>query len=37
MRFCEEMRRKFNLKSKNTIFWILQGGTNKYINEKQSQ
>lgn len=30
MRFCEEMRRKFGLKSKNTIFWIIQNGTNKY-------
>jgi len=31
MRFCENMRRKFGLKSKNTIFWIIQGSTNKYI------
>lgn len=32
MRFCEAMKNKFGLKSKNTIFWIIQGGTNKYIN-----
>lgn len=32
MRFCEEMKQKFNLRSRNTIFWIIQGGTNKYIN-----
>ena len=31
MRFCEAMQKKFGLKSKNTIFWIIQGGTNKYI------
>lgn len=31
MRFCEEMRQKFGLKSKNTIFEILQGRTNKYV------
>ena len=31
MRFCEKMREKFGLKSRNTIFWIIQGGTNKYI------
>lgn len=36
MRFCESMRQKFGLKSRNTIFWIIQGGTNKYtkINEQ---
>jgi hypothetical protein len=31
MRFCEEMRQKFGLKSKNTIFEILQGRTNRYV------
>ena len=31
MRFCEAMKNKFGLKSRNTIFWIIQGGTNKYI------
>ena len=31
MHFCEAMRQKFGLKSKNTIFWIIQGGTNKFI------
>lgn len=31
MRFCDDMKNKFGLKSRNTIFWIIQGGTNKYI------
>lgn len=35
MRFCEAMQKKFGLKSKNTIFWIIQGGTNKYITADQ--
>ena len=35
MKFCREMMQKFNLKSPNTILWILkeQGGTNKYTNQ----
>ena len=31
MRFCENMRNKFGLKSKNTIFEILQNRTNRFI------
>lgn len=31
MHFCEAMRQKFNLKSKNTVFEIIQGRTNRYI------
>lgn len=31
MKFCKEMQNKFNLASKNTIFWILQKGTHKYL------
>ena len=34
MRFCEAMQKKFGLKSKNTIFEILQGRTNKYIQQQ---
>lgn len=31
MKFCTEMQQKFNLKSKNTIFWIINNGTNKHL------
>lgn len=33
MRFCKDIQKLFNLKSKNTIFWIIQGGTNKFSNQ----
>lgn len=29
--FCKEMQEKFNLKSRNTIYWIITGGTNKHL------
>lgn len=35
MKFCSEMQHKFNLKSRNTIFWIITGGTNKFISVNQ--
>lgn len=31
MKFCKEMQNKFNLKSKNSIFWIIQRGTHTYL------
>lgn len=31
MKFCREMQAKFNLKSRNTILWIINGGTNKHL------
>lgn len=31
MKFCKEMAALYNLKSPNTIFWIITGGTNKFI------
>lgn len=31
MAFCSEMAELFNLKSKNTIFWIITNGTNKHL------
>lgn len=37
MKFCENMRQKFGLKSKNTIFWIIQGGTNKFIKSDNNE
>lgn len=30
-KFCKEMQSKFDLKSQNTIFWIIQKGTHKYL------
>lgn len=32
-RFCKNMQELFSLKSPNTIFWIIQNGTNKFINQ----
>ena len=32
-RFCKEQAALYNLKSPNTIFWIIKGGTNKFINQ----
>lgn len=31
--FCNAIIRMFNLKSKNTVRWILENGTNKFINQ----
>ena len=31
MAFCKEMQEKFNLKSRNTIYWIITKGTNKHL------
>lgn len=31
MSFCKEMQNRFNLKSANTILWIINGGTNKHL------
>lgn len=31
MAFCKEMQEKFNLKSQNTIYWIITEGTNKHL------
>lgn len=31
MNFCREMQQKFNLKSPNTILWIIQRGTHVFI------
>ena len=33
MNFCKDMCELFNLKSKNTIFWIINNGTNLFINQ----
>lgn len=31
MKFCREMQELFNLKSANTILWIINNGTNKHL------
>ena len=33
MGFCSDMAKLFNLSSNNTIFWIIQNGTNTFINQ----
>ena len=33
MGFCSDMTKLFNLNSRNTIFWIINNGTNLFINQ----
>lgn len=33
MKFCRDMQSRFNLKSVSTVLWIVNGGTNKFINK----
>lgn len=33
MEFCSDMSKLFNLNSRNTIFWIINNGTNLFINQ----
>lgn len=32
-RFCLAIQKLFHLKSSNTVFWIIKGGTNKFTNQ----
>lgn len=36
-RFCKVIQEMFNLKSENTIHWIVTGGTNKFFNQDIAQ